>query len=115
MSENKPIIENGAAANDRPAPAPGSTFEHLRRHNWTVNQIMRAGGTAEDCAVALSTIIDAQAKRIVDLEMIAPRKIRLDDGRIMVWRCPTHLVPDLPVMSNTERRGASSRPSGAAG
>ena len=87
----------------RPIGCSGSTFEHLRRHNWTVSAIMRAGGTAEDCAVALSTIIDAQAKRIIDLEMIAPRKIRMDDGRIMVWRCPTHLLPDPdPVMSNNQ-------------
>lgn len=79
----------------------GSTFDHLRLHNPIVAQIMRAGGTAEDCAVALAVYNDKLVERLMTLEGIAPRKIKLPDGRVMVWRCPDELVP-MTDMSNKD-------------
>lgn len=77
----------------------GSTFDRLRLHNPIVAQIMRAGGTAEDCAVALSVQNNRLVDRVTLLEGVVPRKIRLPDGRVMVWRCPDNLVPETD-MSN---------------
>ena len=71
-----------------------STFDHLRQHNPIVAHVIRAGGTAEDCAVALSVANDRLVDRAMLLEGIAPRKIRLPDGRVTVWRCPDDLVPE---------------------
>ncbi len=74
-----------------------SAFDHLRMYNHIVAQIIRAGGTAEDCAVALSVANDELIDRIMLLEGIAPRKYRLPDGRVMVWRCPDELVPETDI------------------
>ena len=71
-----------------------SAFDKLRLHNAAVSQIMDAGGTAEDCAVSLAAMNDRLVVRVMALESIAPRRIRLPDGRVMVWRCPDSLVPD---------------------
>ena len=85
--------------------ATGSTFQHLRLHNPIVAHIMRAGGTAEDCAVALSVHNDRLVDRLMTLEGIAPRRIKLPDGRVMVWHCPDHLIPETD-MSNTTGEAA---------
>jgi len=71
---------------------------------------MRAGGTAEDCAVALSVHNDRLIDRLMTLEGIAPRRIKLSDGRVMVWRCPDHLIPETD-MSNAALRGGEAVPS----
>lgn len=72
----------------------GSTFDSLLRHNPIVAQIMRAGGTAEDCVVALAVDNDRLIARLMTLEGIVPRRIKLSDGRVMVYRCPDHLIPE---------------------
>lgn len=69
------------------------TFEDLRLCNSLVDSIMMAGGTAEDCAVALAASNKRLIEQLAVLENIAPRRIRLPDGRVMLWRCPEHLVP----------------------
>lgn len=33
-------------------------------------------------------------KRIVELELIAPKKITMPDGSVMVYRAPAHLLPN---------------------
>ena len=91
--------------------ATGSTFQHLRLHNPIVAHIMRAGGTAEDCAVALSVHNDRLVDRLMMLEGIAPRRIKLPDGRVMVWRCPDHLIPETDMSNNSgQPRLAQEKP-----
>jgi hypothetical protein len=70
------------------------TFQYLRLHNPMVADIMQDGGTVEDCAVALAVCYDRLVDRLMTLEGIAPRRIRLPDGRVMVWRCPDHMIPE---------------------
>jgi hypothetical protein len=100
-----------AAAGSGYAGPAGSTFQHLRLHNPIVAHIMRAGGTAEDCAVALAVHNDRLVDRLMTLEGIAPRKIKLPDGRVMVWRCPDHLIPETD-MSNTRVEPVPTREKG---
>lgn len=71
-----------------------SAFDQLIRKNQIVARIMLAGGTAEDCAVSLAAHNDRLVHRLMALEGIAPRKIKLQDGRVMVWRCPDNLIPE---------------------
>ena len=33
-------------------------------------------------------------KELEKLDRIAPKKYRMPDGRIFIWRCPDHEVPD---------------------
>jgi len=86
-----------------------STFLHLRRNNAIVARIMDAGGTAEDCAVALSVENDRLADRVMALDSIAPRKIKLPDGRVLIWRCPDELVPESPMLNPVVRGATESR------
>ena len=71
-----------------------STFPELMDRNPTVRSCMLSGGTAEDCAVRLA----ADNERLIELLKkqlsIIPRKIRLPDGRVMIWRCPDELIPE---------------------
>jgi hypothetical protein len=59
----------------------------------TVRRILAAAGTEADCVVALVNEKEALVKRLMELESIAPRKIKLPNGTVMIWRCPDHLVP----------------------
>ena len=77
-------------------------FSKMQLSNAIVAHIMRAGGTAEDCAVALAVHNDRLVDRLMTLEGIAPRRIKLPDGRVMVWRCPDRLIPETD-MSNASR------------
>ena len=86
--------------------AAGSTFQHLLLNNPIVAHIMRAGGTAEDCAVALAAHNDRLVDRLMTLEGIAPRRIKLPDGRVMIWRCPEHLVPETDMSNPSVHRMA---------
>jgi hypothetical protein len=70
-------------------------FEKLRRSHPAVCGFLKAGGTLEDCVVALAAQNERWFNRIVLLESICPRRIRLADGTEMIWRCPTELVPML--------------------
>lgn len=115
MSENESTIASGNrgdAAACGPSPGPGcSTFIHLRRNNLIAARIMDAGGTAEDCAVALSVEYGRLLDRVMALDSIAPRKIRLPDGRVLIWRCPDELVPESPMLNPSHHDGAAPAPS----
>ena len=69
-------------------------FEILRIRNPIVASIMRYG-TAEDCAVALAGENERLMERIAELESIVPRRVRLPDGNILLWRAPDEAVVSL--------------------
>ena len=74
-----------------------STFEDVRLNDGLVYAICHEAGTLEDCVVALVNQKQALIQRIVELERIAPKKVRLEDGTVMIWRCPDELVPEQSV------------------
>ena len=74
----------------------GSRLARLGTDNAIVASVMRDGGTPEQCIEALCSANRELLERVSDLASIAPRKITLPDGRVMVWRCPDELVPELP-------------------
>jgi hypothetical protein len=59
-----------------------------------VYRVIRDGGTLQDIICAL---VDDR-KRLVDelctLSTLAPRKVRLTDGTVVIYRAPDDLVPD---------------------
>lgn len=103
--------DSNAADVGRSGRAGCSTFLHLRMNNPIVARIMTAGGTAEDCAVALSVEYDRIFDRMMALDSIAPRKIKLPDGRVLIWRCPDELVPESPMLNPVVRGATESRTS----
>ena len=68
-------------------------FARVRLSDVTVNAMLKHGRTLEETIVALVCEKNRFTQRIIELENIAPRKIVLPDGCVMVWRCPDELVP----------------------
>ena len=76
-------------------PATGSAFARVRLTDATVNAMLKHGRSLEEIIVALVCEKNRFTQRIIELESIAPRKIVLPDGHVMVWRCPDELVPEM--------------------
>ena len=74
----------------------GSAFDRVRLTDVTVHQMLAHGRSLEETIVALVCEKNRFTQRIMELESIAPRKIVLPDGRVVVWRCPDELVPEMP-------------------
>ena len=70
------------------------TFEQLRQVNSIVAAVLASGGTAEDACVLLANQVNALIEEMVRLDAIAPKKYRLPDGRVFVWRCPDAHIPE---------------------
>lgn len=68
-------------------------FERVRLNDVTVSSLLRAGRPLEEIVIALVDEKERCFKRIMALEAIAPRKIVMPDGRVLVWHCPDDLVP----------------------
>ena len=79
-----------------------TAFEDLRRRNPIVEHTLQSGGTTEDCAIALAAHIERLVQRLMTLEGIAPRRIRVPGGRVMIWRCPDDLIPETDMSGMTE-------------
>lgn len=64
------------------------------RWSPVVQRIISSGGTDEDCIVALVQQNEAITRRLMELEMIAPRIITLDHGIKIRYNCPDEFVPN---------------------
>lgn len=73
------------------------TLGDVRRVIPVVDRALLSGGTCEDALCALATAYDKLVDRVMLLEGIAPRKIQLSDGRVMVYQCPIELVPEIKL------------------
>lgn len=56
-------------------------------------RIIKQGGSMADCVVALANDRQRLIGRIMELEAIAPKRIRTPDG-VYVWHCPNELIPE---------------------
>jgi hypothetical protein len=65
--------------------------------------MLAGGGSLESCVIALANEKEALVKRLMELEAIAPKKIKRPDGTVMIWRCPDELVPLLNTSDQTRR------------
>lgn len=73
------------------------TFEEVVLNLPICHEIVRhKHGTAEDCVIALANHAEELFAKVVELEAIAPKKIRAVDGKVYVWRCPDDLIPEAP-------------------
>lgn len=68
------------------------TFQDAEFNDPTVHRAISAGATTEQLVVMLCNEKQDLLARIMDLELIAPRKIRVGD-LTFVYRCPDHLIP----------------------
>jgi hypothetical protein len=71
-----------------------SEFERVRLTDATVNKMLQYGATKDDVIVELVAQRNSMVSRAMDLELIAPRKVRAPDGSVWIYRCPDHLIPE---------------------
>lgn len=69
------------------------TFEKARLNDATVNTMFKSGFTLAEIVGQLVTEKGQYKERILELIRIAPRKITLPDGSVVVWHCPDEFVP----------------------
>jgi hypothetical protein len=74
-------------------------LKELAKHNAIIMGTLLSGGDAVDCVVALNDAFRQNTKRMLELEMMVPRKIKAGD-KVFVWRCPEELIP-LDDFNNT--------------
>ena len=69
----------------------GEDLKWAIEYSSIVNAILKSGGSTEDCVVALLKQNAELIKRLLYLEGIAPRKIRIGD-QVVVWHCPDEFI-----------------------
>jgi hypothetical protein len=82
------------------SPVPCSAFAWARYNDATVNMMLCGNACHTEIIAVLAREKADLIKRIVELELIAPRKITLPDGRVMVCHCPDHLLPNTATMAS---------------
>lgn len=70
-----------------------SEFQYAKLNDPTVYRMVEHGAPLEAIIGQLVRDKEAYLKHIVSLERIAPRKIKLPDGRVLVWTCPEDSIP----------------------
>lgn len=61
----------------------------------TVQSMAKSGAHAGEIIGALAQEKRALIERIAVLQSIAPKKITMTNGRVMVWHCPNELIPEV--------------------
>lgn len=72
------------------------SFERAKQCDATVNRMLKCGASLQDIIGVLAAEKERLVGRITELEGIAPKKIALKNGQVMVWHCPDELVPLTP-------------------
>lgn len=85
---------NNTAGSDCPEATCSPSFQRVLLTDATVNKMLKYGATKEDVIVELVAQRDKMMARVMELELIAPKKIRSPDGRTWIYRCPDHLIPE---------------------
>lgn len=69
------------------------TFRKAYCTDPTVRMMVNAGAEDDEIIAKLIEIKMALIEELIKLTAIAPKAIRMPDGKVIVWRCPDHLVP----------------------
>ena len=72
-----------------------TAFECARYNDGTVNTMLCGGSPLTAIIAVMAREKSDLIKRIVELELIAPKKITMPDGSVRVYYAPEHLIPNL--------------------
>lgn len=100
------------------SPPTCSAFDWARYNDATVNQMLVGGSPLTNIIGVLTHEKAELIKRIAELELIAPKKITMPDGSVMVYRAPAHLLPNeniLPLGVERMSEAQCSSPSAPGG
>jgi len=67
------------------------------KNNTIVYRILKHGGSLEDVICALVNQQNTMQKALMGYYMICPRKFKIEDGKIMIWRCPDEMIPLIDI------------------
>ena len=68
------------------------TFADVLNNDSHVRRVMESGGNPKDVIIALANEKELLIQKVVELTLIAPKRITTPKG-VMVWHCPDHLIP----------------------
>lgn len=68
-------------------------FNEVSRVDPLVYEMINRGATSQQIIVAMSERNQKMLARLFELESICPRKRRMRDGTVYIWRCPDDLIP----------------------
>lgn len=79
------------------------TLHEVTNNDALVHRMMRDGMNLKDIICAMSERHDAVSKKLMDLELLAPKRFRFTDGVEAIYRAPADLIPvtKLPGPSTT--------------
>lgn len=73
---------------------PSESLAWASHNDATVNRMMYAWEPLERIVEVLAKEKAELFKRIMELESIVPRKIKLPNGDTAIWHCPDRLIPE---------------------
>lgn len=76
-------------------------YEKVIRKNPTVNRAITSGCTLMQIIVMMNEIQEQLTDRIAELEKICPKKLTMPDGKVLVYRAPIELIPEIGIVSET--------------
>ena len=82
-------------------PEP-SAFAWAIHNDPTVNAMLRGNRCHTEIIGVMAQEKRQLFARVMELELIAPKKVTLSDGRVMIYRCPDHLLMDAAINPATE-------------
>lgn len=69
-------------------------MQEASHNDATVHKLLKENRSLAYIILQLVKDKEAYLQRILDLESIAPRKIKLPDGSFVVWSCPPSFIPE---------------------
>lgn len=72
-------------------------LRRLARSDSVVRVTLDSGGDVLSCVIQLVQMRKALEQRVMELENIAPRKIKRTDGTFWIWHCPDELIPETTI------------------
>ena len=100
MENDTAHLEPAKEKANEPLPrTPCSAFAWARYNDATVNAMLCGNACHTEIIAVLAREKADLIKRIVELELIAPKKITMPDGSVMVYRAPAHLLPNVDVVA----------------
>jgi hypothetical protein len=85
------------------APSLKEAFALARMKDPTLNRMLQSDRALEEIIIELLNEKTKLVAQVMALETIAPRRIKLPDGSVRVWRCPDEFVPLIPGQPNPPR------------
>lgn len=71
-----------------------ATFQEAAVNDPIVHGVATGRFPAESALLAMANRHKAMTDLMAELILIAPKKVRMPDGSIAIWRCPDEMIPE---------------------